>query len=80
MIAVESLSAWYHIHELLSKRHQVVLSNPVKTKPIASATVKRDHVDALMLADLLRGSYVAESYVPPRRVMDITVDANLGFC
>jgi transposase len=70
-IAVESSSAWYHIHELLSKRHQVVLSNPVKTKAIASAKVKTDRVDALMLANLLREGYIAESYVPSRRVMDL---------
>jgi transposase len=43
----------------------------VKTKAIASAKVKTDHVDALMLANLLRGGYVAESYVPSGRVMDL---------
>ena len=70
-IAIESSSAWYHIYELLSKRYRVVLSNPVKTKAIASAKVKTDRIDALTLADLLRGGYIAESYVPSRRVMDL---------
>lgn len=33
--------------------------------------MKTDRVDALMLANLLRGGYIAESYVPSRRVMDL---------
>ena len=70
-IVIESSSAWYHIYELLSRRYRVVLSNPVKTKAIASAKVKTDRLDAFTLADLLRGGYVAESYVPPRRIMDL---------
>jgi transposase len=48
-----------------------VLSNPAKTKAIASAKLKTDKVDALMLANLLRGGYIAESYVPSRRVMSL---------
>jgi len=44
-----------------------VLSNLAKTKAIASAKLKTDKVNALMLANLLRGGYVAESYVPSRR-------------
>lgn len=48
-----------------------MLSNPAKTKAIASAKLKTDKVDALMLANLLRGGYIAESYVPSRRVMSL---------
>jgi len=70
-IVIESSSAWYHIYDLLSRRYQVVLSNPIKTKAIASAKVKTDRLDALTLANLLRGGYIAESYVPPRRIMDL---------
>jgi transposase len=70
-IVIESSSSWYQIYELLSKRYMVVLSNPVKTKAIASAKVKTDRLDAFMLANLLRGGYIAESYVPPRRIMDL---------
>jgi len=70
-IAIESSSAWYHIYESLSKRFQVVLSNPVKTKTIASAKDKTERLDALTLANLLRGGYIAESYVPSRRIMDL---------
>lgn len=70
-IVIESSSTWYHAYELLSKDHHVVLSNPVKTKAIASAKVKTDKVDALTLANLLRGGYIPESYIPPRRIMDL---------
>jgi transposase len=70
-MVMESSSTWYWLYEILSRRHRVVLSNPAKTKAIASAKLKTDKVDALMLANLLRGGYIAESYVPSRRVMSL---------
>jgi transposase len=73
-IVIESSSTWYHVYELLSKmngQNHVVLSNPVKTKAIASAKVKTDKIDALTLANLLRGGYIPESYIPPRHIMDL---------
>ncbi len=66
-MVMESSSTWYWLYEILSRRHKVVLSNPAKA--IASAKLKTDKVDAIMLANLLRGGYIAESYVPSRRVM-----------
>jgi len=70
-MVLESSSSWYWLYEILSRRHRVVLSNPAKTKAIASAKLKADKVDALMLVNLLRGGYIAESYVPSRRVMGL---------
>ncbi|MGC8924364.1 MAG: IS110 family transposase [Candidatus Micrarchaeia archaeon] len=70
-VVMESSSSWYWLYEILSRRHRVVLSNPVKTKAIASAKMKTDRMDALMLANLLRGGYIAECYVPLRRVMGL---------
>jgi transposase len=70
-MVLEFSSSWYWLYEILSRRHRVVLSNHAKTKAIASAKLKTDKVDALMLADLLRGGYIAESYVPSRRVMSL---------
>jgi transposase len=70
-MVMESSSTWYWLYEILSRRHRVVVSNPAKTKAIASAKLKTDKVDALMLANLLRGGYIAESYVPSRRVMGL---------
>ena len=66
-IVIESSSTWYHVYELLSEekeRNHVTLSNPVKTKAIASAKVKTDKVVALTQAQLLRGGYIPECYIP----------------
>ncbi|MDG6991418.1 MAG: transposase, partial [Nitrososphaerota archaeon] len=54
-MVIESSSTWYWAHRLLSERHDVVLSNPLKNKAIASAKIKTDKVDSIMLATLLRG-------------------------
>jgi transposase len=72
-IVIESSSTWYHVYELLSEdeRNHVILSNPIKTKAIASAKVKTDKIDAVTLAQLLRGGYIPECYIPPRHVMDL---------
>jgi transposase len=72
-VVMESSCVWYNIYEYLSKEKHldVVLSNPIKTKAIASAKIKTDKLDALKLADLLRGGYIAECYVPDRRIMDL---------
>jgi len=65
-VVLESSSSWYWLYEILFRKHSVVLSNPAKTTAIASAKLKTDKVDALMLTNLLRGGYVAESYVGAR--------------
>lgn len=72
-IVMESSCVWYNIYSYLSeiKHHNVVLSNPVKTRAIASAKIKTDKLDAVKLANLLRGGYIAECYVPDRRIMDL---------
>ena len=54
-IVMESSGMWYNIYECLSKRHlDIRLSNPAKTKSIASAKIKTDNLDAIKLADLER--------------------------
>ena len=71
---MESSRVWYNIYNYLSeKKHlNVVLSNPIKTRAIASAKIKTDKLDAVKkLANLLRGGYIAEYYVPDRRIMDL---------
>jgi transposase len=52
------------------KKLDVVLSNPLKTRAIASAKIKTDKLDAVKLANLLRGGYIATCYVPDRRTME----------
>ena len=68
---IESSSVWYKTFLLLRDRMKldVVLSNPRATKIIAASKKKTDKVDARILADLLRGNYIAASYVPPDDIM-----------
>jgi transposase len=71
-IVMESCGMWYNIYECLRKRQlNVRLSNPVKTRAIASAKIKTDKLDAVKLADLLRGGYIAECYIPTKETMDL---------
>jgi len=63
-IVIESTCSWYWLHDLL-KAHNfaVVISNPLKTKAIASAKIKNDKVDSHMLAQLLRADLIATVHV-----------------
>jgi transposase len=72
-VVMESSGVWYNIYEYLSeqKHLDVVLSNPLKTKAIATAKIKTDKLDALKLADLLRGGYIAECYIPDKKTMGL---------
>lgn len=63
---------WVNLYEAVEAEGvSVVLANPLKMKAIASARIKNDKVDARVLAHLLRGDLVAESYVPPRELRDV---------
>ncbi|MDG6991088.1 MAG: transposase [Nitrososphaerota archaeon] len=64
-VVIESSSTWYWVYKIFSKKHRVTLSNPAKTKAIASAKAKTDKIDSITLANLLRGGYIAE-YLPQR--------------
>ena len=58
---------WMRIHDTLEDHGiETVLANPVKTKLIAQAKIKSDKLDSRILADLLRGDLVYESYVPSK--------------
>jgi transposase len=55
-VVMGSSGMWYNIYECLRKRHlDVRLSNPAKTRAIASAKIKTDKLDSIKLANLLRG-------------------------
>ena len=70
-MVIESSSTWYWAHRLLSERHEVMLSNPIRNKAIASAKVKTDKIDSITLANLLRGGWAAECYVPSKETMEL---------
>jgi transposase len=62
-IVIESTANWYWLYDLLTDNgFDVVISNPVKTKAIASARIKNDKLDSYMLAQLLRADLVATVY------------------
>ncbi|MDI1494718.1 MAG: Transposase [Cenarchaeum symbiont of Oopsacas minuta] len=46
------------------------LSNPYQTKAIASSKKKTDKVDAMILADLYRGRYIALCHVPTKIIVE----------
>lgn len=63
-IVIESMSSWYWLYDLLTgEGFKVVISNPVKTKAIASAKIKNDKIDSHMLAQLLRADLISNVHV-----------------
>ena len=63
-IVIESMASWYWLYDLLTgEGFEVVISNPVKTKAIASAKIKNDKLDSHMLAQLLRADLISTVYV-----------------
>ena len=69
---LESSSVWYGMYRFLTNNLHldVTLSNPLATKLIAKSKKKTDKVDAVSLADLLRGGYIAECYVPEEMIVE----------
>jgi transposase len=63
-IVIESMSSWYWLYDLLTGNgFEVLISNPVKTKAIASAKIKNDKLDSHMLAQLLRAELISTVHV-----------------
>lgn len=63
-VVIESTANWYWLYDLLTDQGiPTVISNPVKTKAIASARIKNDKLDSLMLAQLLRADLLATIHV-----------------
>jgi transposase len=63
-IVIESMASWYWLYDLLTAHgFRVVISNPKKTKAIASAKIKNDKVDSHMLAQLLKADLISTVHV-----------------
>ena len=63
-VVIESTANWYWLYDLLTVHSiPVVVSNPVKTKAIASARIKNDKLDSHMLAQLLRADLLSTVHV-----------------
>ncbi len=64
-IAVESTSTWWwFVEKVRELGREVFLSHPKQTKAIASARLKSDKVDALMLARLLKADLLPLVWIP----------------
>lgn len=71
-IVIESTANWYWLYDLLTDNgFDVVISNPVKTKAIASARIKNDKLDSHMLAQLLRADLVATVHASSRETRQL---------
>jgi transposase len=61
------MGSWWWMFDLAQKTgHEVFLSHPKQTKAIASARLKSDKVDALMLAKLLKADLLPTVWIPPK--------------
>lgn len=64
-IALEATGSWWwFVEKARSMGHEVYLSHPKQTKAIASARLKSDKVDALMLARLLKADLLPTVWIP----------------
>lgn len=65
-VVFEATMNWPWLHEILEEAMapgHIVLANPYKTRIIAEAQVKTDKVDALILAQLLRGNLISSVHI-----------------
>lgn len=71
-VVIESTANWYWLYDLLTAHSiPVVVSNPVKTKAIASAKIKNDKLDSHMLAQLLRADLLSTVHVSSNQTRQI---------
>ena len=71
-VVIESTSVSGAVVDVLGRRAgRVTVSNPMKTKAIASAKVKTDKVDARVLAELGASGFVSEVWVPDAQVRSL---------
>lgn len=68
-VVIESTTNAWHVYDLLEPlAERVVVANPIKVKQIATARVKTDIRDTLILARLLAANLVPDVWVPPVHV------------
>ena len=64
-VVIESTAVTWALVEMVSRHAgKVTVSNPMKTKMIASAKVKTDKMDARVLSELGASGFVSEGWVP----------------
>jgi len=71
-VVIESTTNAWHVYDLLSPLvERVVVANPIRVKQIATARVKTDIRDTLILARLLAANLVPDVWVPPAHVREM---------
>jgi len=71
-VVLESTTNAWHVYDLLAPLvERVVVANPIKVKQIASARVRTDIRDTLILARLLAANLVSAVWVPPAHVRQL---------
>jgi transposase len=65
-----TVNTWAVADALSAHAGRVVVSNPLRTKAIASAKVKTDKVDAITLAQLLAADFIPEVWIPDTETRD----------
>ncbi|HZY69598.1 MAG TPA: IS110 family transposase [Thermoplasmata archaeon] len=71
-VALEAGSSWAPVYDAAeSIGASVVLSNPLRTRLIADASLKTDKVDSEALATLLRVRALPTAFAPPAEVRDL---------
>jgi transposase len=71
-VVLESTTNAWHVYDLLEPLvERVVVANPIKVKQIATARVKTDVRDTLILARLLAANLVPDVWVPPGHVREM---------
>lgn len=66
-VALATTNSWPVATLLQPYVAEVVVSNPMATKAIASSRVKTDKVDAETLAHLLRAAYLPAVWIPAEK-------------
>ena len=59
-----TFNTWPVVDLLTPYAREIVISNPMRTRPVAEARIKTDRVDATVLAHLLRLDYLPRVWYP----------------
>jgi len=71
-VVIESTTNAWHVYDLLAPLvERVVGANPIKVKQIATARVKTDVRDTLILARMLAANMIPAIWVPPTHVRNL---------
>ena len=71
-VVIESTTNAWHIYDLLEPlAEKVLVANPIKVKQIATARVKTDIRDTLILARMLAANMIPAIWVPPVHVRNL---------